>query len=212
MPPPTPNVTVRRRQTDRRAETRRKLLDATIASLIANGYAGTTVDAIVTAAGVTRGALNHHFAGKIDLMLAAAGRMTDKFAVKLSDRLGRLSGSDPYESVPRALWEAIYSDTMFVARLELLLGARGQPDFHAAAKGELLRGHQSVHALLAEALAKSGFEDLMPPEAVDLALTNLRGMALERLIRQDEGFVDRQLRLLADSLRGLMSARPAATG
>lgn len=207
MSPSVPKGAPRRRQADRREDTRRKLLDAAIASLVANGYAGSTVDTIAAAAGVTRGALNHHFDSKLDLMLAAAGRVTEDFVARLSDRLDRLSTSDFNESVVRALWEAIYREPMFVARLELALGARGQPEFLASVVAELRRGTQNVHALLAEAFARSGRIAAIPPDVIDLALTTLRGMALEKLIRQDEGVADAQLRLLAEALRALSAAR-----
>lgn len=213
MSPPTPKSISRRRQADRRAETRRKLLDAAIASLVANGYAGTTVDTIATAAGVTRGALNHHFNSKIDLMLAAAGRVTEDFVGRLSERLLRPAASNFPESVVRSLWDAIYSEPMFVARLELVLGARSQPEILASTKAELNRGHQNVHGLLSEAFERSGHSIAMPQDVVDLALTTLRGMALEKLVRQDDGVIDSQLRLLGEALRALLAARSAgATG
>ncbi len=209
MPPPTPKVVTRRRQADRRAETRRKLLDAAIASLVANGYAGTTVDTIAAGAGLTRGALNHHFDTKIELMLAAAERVTEDFIGRLSERLLRPSASDFAESVVRSLWDAIYSEPMFVARLELVLGARSQPEILASTKAELTRGHQSVQTLLSEAIARSGLPVAIPSDIVDLALTTLRGMALEKIIRQDDDFIDRQLLLLGEALRRLTAARAA---
>ncbi len=209
MPPPTPKVVTRRRQADRRAETRRKLLDAAIASLVANGYAGTTVDTIAAGAGLTRGALNHHFDTKIELMLAAAERVTEDFIGRLSERLRRPAASDFAESVVRSLWDAIYSEPMFVARLELVLGARSQPEILASTKAELQRGHQNVQALLSEAIARSGLPVAIPSDIVDLALTTLRGMALEKIIRQDDDFIDRQLRLLGEALRRLTAARAA---
>ena len=209
MPPPTPKVVTRRRQADRRAETRRKLLDAAIASLVANGYAGTTVDTIAAGAGLTRGALNHHFDTKIELMLAAAERVTEDFIGRLSERLLRPSASDFAESVVRSLWDAIYSEPMFVARLELVLGARSQPEILESTKAELQRGHQSVQAQLSETFARSGLPVAIPPDILDLALTTLRGMALEKIIRQDDDFIDRQLLLLGEALRRLTAARAA---
>lgn len=207
MPSPVPKGTTRRRQADRRAETRRKLLDAAVTSLVENGFAGTTVDTIASAAGVTRGALNHHFDSKIELMLAAAGRVTEDFVDRLASRLERFAGPDPYESALRSLWEAIYREPMFVARLELLLGARSQAEIVAEIKAELQRGHRNVHTLLSDAFQRSDSPLTLSQEVLDLALTTLRGMALEMIVRQDEDFADRQIRLLADAVRALMTAR-----
>src|SRR4051794_34312081 len=75
--PPRPNV-------ERSAETRRKLLDATIDSLVELGWAGTSTTEVVRRAGVSRGAQVHHYPTKSELVLAAVEhlllRRVDEFA------------------------------------------------------------------------------------------------------------------------------------
>lgn len=60
----------KRTQEDRRAATRRALLEAARTLFAAKGYAATATPEIVAAAGVTRGALYHHFADKQALFAA----------------------------------------------------------------------------------------------------------------------------------------------
>ena len=54
----------RRTQAERRAATRGALLDAARGLFAVDGYAGTTTGELVRRAGVTRGALYHHFEDK----------------------------------------------------------------------------------------------------------------------------------------------------
>jgi AcrR family transcriptional regulator len=60
----------RRRQEDRSAATRSALITAARALFAERGYAETSRDEIVAQAGVTRGALHHHFGGKAELFRA----------------------------------------------------------------------------------------------------------------------------------------------
>jgi TetR/AcrR family transcriptional regulator, transcriptional repressor for nem operon len=81
-------------------ESRTRLLNAAMQVIRAQGYSGTTVDDICTAAGLTKGAFFHHFASKEDLAVAAAAhfsRMAERlFAAapyrNLTDPLDRVLG------------------------------------------------------------------------------------------------------------------------
>jgi AcrR family transcriptional regulator len=65
----------RRTQAQRRASTRRALLDAARSLFAEKGYHGTAAEEIVGRAGLTRGALYHHFEDKKDLFRVVVDEM-----------------------------------------------------------------------------------------------------------------------------------------
>ena len=74
---------MRRTQQERRDETRGKLLDATIECLLASGYQATTTRRVAELAGVSAGAMTHHFPQRVDLVGAAVERLAEQRAIAL---------------------------------------------------------------------------------------------------------------------------------
>lgn len=81
--------------------TRKRILDATQELVIAQGFAGTSVDEVIAAAGTTKGALFHHFSSKQELGRALVERYAAEDGVILEDitaRSERLS-RDPLQQL-----------------------------------------------------------------------------------------------------------------
>jgi AcrR family transcriptional regulator len=88
-----PTGRLRRTQEERSEATRANLI-ATARRLFAErGYSGVGTEEIVRAAGVTRGALYHHFAGKPELLEAVYEQVEGELTEKIAG--AALGGSDP---------------------------------------------------------------------------------------------------------------------
>lgn len=95
---------VRRSQVERTDVTRAALIAAARELFLSRGYAATGTPEIVAAAGLTRGALYHHFADKTALFLAVAEQLAQEVAddvARGSSRHDRpvdalLAGADAY--------------------------------------------------------------------------------------------------------------------
>lgn len=83
MQAPKSNKPTRKTQAERRQETTNALLSAARELFVEQGFANTGTPEIVTAAGVTRGALYHHFADKTDLFRAVAAQEAHAIATHI---------------------------------------------------------------------------------------------------------------------------------
>jgi AcrR family transcriptional regulator len=180
---------------------RRRLLDATVASLHELGYRRTTTREVQQRAGVSRGALLHHFGSRSELIVAAMEHLAEERVGEVA----RLAASPPPTSSRRRQWaiEVLWSTfdgPLFTASLELWLAARTDGELLAAlaprerALGRVIR--DVARDLFGPGL--SAAEDF--DENLEIMLDAMRGAAARGVLRT--AAIDR--RLLA-SWCGLMS-------
>ena len=92
-------MAARRTQAERTTATRRALLDAAREQFAERGFAGTGREQVAAAAGVTRGALYHHFGTKEGLFRA----VVEELEAGLADRVATAAmvGTDPVDELRR---------------------------------------------------------------------------------------------------------------
>lgn len=88
----------RRRQADRRAATRAALVAAARELFAERGFAGAGREDIVERAGVTRGALYHHFASKEELFRAVYEQIEDEITADIATAAVG-AGDDPMDQL-----------------------------------------------------------------------------------------------------------------
>ena len=199
----------RRTQGERSAETRARLLDATIESLIEVGYAGTTTTAVCERAGLSRGAQVHHFPKKQALVVSAVAHLAARRANELRARAAALlgngaQGGDRLGALVELVAEA-FGGRLFLAALELWVGARTDPELHRS----LYQFERAAGRRLAQ-LWREVAGDLAAHERFDavleLTMHLARGMALQKILRSDDSARRRLLELwrelAARALRG----------
>lgn len=74
-------ATRRRTQAERRAETERRVLDATTRLVAEGGVRSVTLAAVGEEAGYSRGIVTHHFGGRRGLLDALVARLQDRFVL-----------------------------------------------------------------------------------------------------------------------------------
>jgi AcrR family transcriptional regulator len=167
----------RRNQAQRSAATREALLDATIASLVQDGYANTTTARVCERAGLSRGAHLHHFQTRSALLAAAVGHL----AMRRRDEL--LAAADALPTGPERvaegldlLWDS-YASPLFQGALDLWSHARTDPELRPhLVEVERALDRQTVELarrLFPRAAERPDFERL-----VEMSVATVRGLAL----------------------------------
>jgi AcrR family transcriptional regulator len=95
----TDSMNVKRTQTERSEATRAALIAAARLLFAERGYAGVGTEEIVRAAGVTRGALYHHFEGKRELFEAVYERIEVELAERIAAGALEANAASPLEAM-----------------------------------------------------------------------------------------------------------------
>jgi AcrR family transcriptional regulator len=168
----------RRTQEERRAETRAKLLDATIHSVLEVGYAATTTRRVAELAGVSQGAQTHHFPRRVDLVGAAVERLAEQRLAELRSLAADLP-TDPRQRVAALLdllW-ADFSSSTFKVVVKLWVAAADDAELYARLVTVERRIARAIAGLAQEFAGQltgtPGWE-----ARIQLVFSALRGLAL----------------------------------
>jgi AcrR family transcriptional regulator len=177
---------VRRTQAERRAATRAALVTATVECLVERGYAHTTTQEVQRRAGVSRGALTHHFTSKAELMLAAVDHLYDEFSDSVRKAAVELP-QDPATRVPLGIelvWQRFHGP-LFVAAMELWTAARTDPELRAALLPHERRLGSQIRELSLEVLGEQVARHPAAETIYQVLLTSMRGQALTYFLQPD---------------------------
>lgn len=185
-----------RTQQQRRDETRRALLDAAVESLIEVGFARTTTLEVQRRAGVSRGALLHHFPSKTELLVAAIDHLAYMRAIELKALAAQLpEGGARTDAVLDLLWQC-FSGAFFQVAMELRTAARTDPELRPVlVTAERALRDRIVHqarTLFGRDVAENPGLD----RALDFTLQFMIGAAMTAVLHQDA-----QLNVLIDDFK-----------
>lgn len=163
-------------QAERTAAMKQRLIDAAISSLIENGYAHTTSVEVCRRAGVTRGALNHHFADLPALLIEVLERIyADVAPAEQRDR------PEPVEAMIRGAWKRLQRPE-WKAVIEIWLAARNDPALGTELAPAIARLSALFDPLQSRALAARLGSDPAQRTFYRLAAETMLGLALGRAV------------------------------
>lgn len=169
---------------DRSRATRARLLEATVECLAEHGWTATTVGVVAERAGVSRGAAQHHFPAREDLITAALEMM---FEIRRGEALAEMSslptGPGRTEAVVVRLVD-YYVSPLFKAALQVWTAGAADPALRERILPLEIKFGRDVHRM---AIAALGVDDNDPTthHLVQATLDLARGLALADVLTDD---------------------------
>ena len=194
-------------QAQKSATTRNAILESAIACIVEFGYRGATTTAIANKAGLSRGAMLHHFPSKIDIVRAAVQHLHNKRLKAFRRAMTRVSG--PAEDRVVLGVDAFFDHVrhpMFMAFFELSVAARTDDEL-----ASILRPTQEAFEREWYQTAKEVFPEWKGRDeqfdiALELSRYVMEGMAISHLTHRGSERDKRILAYLADKLHELRDA------
>lgn len=187
-------------------EMRRRVIDATVECLVSYGYAGTTTQRVQDRAGVSRGALLHHFPSKADMFVAAVQHVARRQEAEIRAAAAQDPPlSDQLDFAISVLRRAM-SGTLYLAGYELWMAARTDDTLRsvlAPYERDVGRDLRELGAAVfgLEHANRPGF-----PVAFESLIQLLRGMALTSVLRDSRAMDNRVLAAWRDTFLALCAA------
>ena len=175
---------IREPRQERSRTTRRRLVEAAVECIAELGWHGTTVAVIAERAGVSRGAAQHHFPTRENLVAAAVEHVGEVQLLVLRERAGDLpSGPDRTEHVVGMLLN-LYAGPLFQAALHLWVAASTDEALRRTLVPLEAAVGREAHRMAVDLL---GVDETHPGvrEMVQATLDLARGLGLANLLTDD---------------------------
>ncbi|MCW4351920.1 TetR/AcrR family transcriptional regulator [Hoyosella sp. YIM 151337] len=177
-------MTIREPQQERSRATHQRLLETTIECLAQRGWSGTTVGVVAKQAGVSRGAIQHHFPTREDLITSALEFIFDQRMAEVRAAAAVIpEGDERVEAVVVRLVD-YFTGTLFKAALQVWTAAAADPALKERVVPLELRFGRTVHQIAIELL---GADDSDPDthRLVQATLDMARGLGLADVLTDD---------------------------
>jgi AcrR family transcriptional regulator len=168
----------RRTQLERRNETQAAILSAAIDLLTEHGYAGFSASRVAARAGVSRGAQEHYFPKKNDL-IAATTRYAMREAVEHARSLARTAGESK-DPIAKFLTDSehFFFRPVYQAMIEIMIAARSDRVLARVVNPIVLDARQTLNGIWIDTLGAAGYPRDSAQRFIELTHYMLRGVFL----------------------------------
>ena len=201
-----PKYAPRRTQAERSETTRKQLLDAATKLIRQKGFGGLRTIEVASLAGVSRGALMHHFPSKHALVVAVL-TYVNEVTFAQSTRRAQLarSSKDPIAEIIKDAQDFFLGDYFFI-ELAIAMSDDSTRRLRRETHQFTRQTRFSIEAAWLDTLISSGIPRQLASDVLSLTLSAVRGFSVRMLIENDP----EQFTRLMNVWRGIVRQHLAA--
>jgi AcrR family transcriptional regulator len=201
-----PKFTPRRTQAERRETTRKQLLDAAAKLIRQKGFGGLRTIEVAKVAGLSRGALLHHFPSKHALVVAVL-TYVNEFTFTQSTRRAQeaRSSGDPIEEIIKDAQEFFLGDYFFI-ELAIAMSDESTRRLRRETHQFTRQTRFSIEAAWLDTLISSGIPKQLASDILALTLSAVRGFSVRLLIENDPEQFTRLMKVWRDIIHQHLAA------
>lgn len=187
----------RRTNAERSAETIEKIIEAAIQCIYDAGYAGTSINSVALIAGVSKGAAQHHFSNKAELMLAVAKHCLELHnKIRWSVYSQYAPGAERIEHSSDASWEVV-NHPSYTALIEIMMASRNDDDLRSG-MGPILDAIYEERQRGIEAMCEEFKIERNPlvDTLIRTHVTAIRGIAIGLMFNPDKDAFREELQMM----------------
>jgi AcrR family transcriptional regulator len=167
---------------------REKLIEATLDVIHDRGYRSASTPEFASRAGVSRGALLHHFPTRSDIIIAAMERLLGDGTREIRAVAEKAARQEVgLEEFVEFLWE-LFSGRFFYISLEFINEARTDPDLRARMMPVVRDFHAALDSIWVEFEKQEADAPRRMGVALNLTVCLVRGMGVQTVLKNDPAY------------------------
>lgn len=207
-----PPARIRRTQEQRSADTQRRLMEATIEALHERGYARVTTAEIAERAGVSRGALMHHYATKEELVTVSVEKLLKDSTAEIRSWLDQArSGAMTLDHFLDNLWR-MYSGRLLFVTIEHITEARHNQALRESLVPVVREFHKALDATWREFFQGTSLSRDEVEVVLNATTCLFRGMGVQTVLRDDPAYYEALLAHWKAHVHGLVELNSQGAG
>ena len=190
---------------EQRIATRQRIVSVAADLLTSHGPAGTTTLAVQREAGLSRGALLHHFGSREELLAAAVGQLVERNRRAAARAIADADAEDLVDRALDALAKTVIRPE-FSAELGLWAAARADPKLRSALLQQARTARGALYEVVDEAFGPTLTAQSSYHRVASLTVQFLRGLSIAQTLRDNPSRAESSIKDWAIVVRAALAA------